>query len=101
MPSDPLEAWAKKTEELGFAVVGLGGAGCDAVQDLVDLGSPGVRTFAINTDAQHLRRLPIEQRILVGERRLRGRGSGGDRAAVLDASEDGLEEIVRRLGRYE
>jgi cell division protein FtsZ len=98
---DEIEAWARRTSEPGFALVGLGGAGSEAVQDLIGLGSPGVRTFALNTDARHLLNIPVEERILLGERTLRGRGSGGNRAAVLEAAEDGREEIVRRLGRFE
>ncbi len=65
------------------------------------LGSPGVRTFAVNTDARHLLKIPVEERILIGERTMRGRGSGGNRSVVLDAAEDGREEIVRRLSRFE
>jgi cell division protein FtsZ len=98
---DGIEAWARRTSEPGFALVGLGGAGSEAVQDLIGLGSPGVRTFAVNTDARHLLKIPVEERILLGERTLKGRGSGGNRAAVLDAAEEGREEIVRRLGRFE
>ncbi len=100
MDSD-LAAWARRTSEPGFALVGLGGAGSEAVEDLVGLGSPGVRTFAVNTDARHLLRIPVEERILLGERTLRGRGSGGNRSVVLDAAADGREEIVRRLSKFE
>ncbi|HEV2231504.1 MAG TPA: hypothetical protein VGS18_04900, partial [Thermoplasmata archaeon] len=101
MDPDSIAAWADRAGEFGCAVVGLGGAGGDAVHDLIGLGSPGVTTFAVNTDAPHLLRLPVEQRILLGERRLRGRGSGGDRSAVRDAVADGGEEILRRLSRFE
>lgn len=100
MDSD-IAAWAERSGESGFALVGLGGAGGEAVQDLVRLGNPGVRAFAVNTDARHLMQLPVEERILLGERRLRGRGSGGDRAAVMEAAEDGREELVRRLSKFE
>jgi cell division protein FtsZ len=92
-------------DELGgsgsFAVVGLGGAGGEAVHDLVELGIPTVRAFAINTDFAHLRRLNLDERILLGERTLRGRGSGGDREAVLHAAHEGREELLRRLRPFE
>ncbi|MCI4348699.1 MAG: hypothetical protein L3J93_00545 [Thermoplasmata archaeon] len=101
MGDEELEAWAGLGREPAFAIVGLGGAGGDAVQDLIGLGSPGVRTFAVNTDQHHLVRMPVEQRILIGERRLRGRGSGGDRSIVLEAAQDSSEEILRRLARFE
>jgi cell division protein FtsZ len=84
-----------------FAVVGLGGAGGEAVRDLVEFGIPSVRAFAVNTDFRHLRGLTLDERILLGERTLKGRGAGGDREAVLRAAEEGREELLRRLRPYE
>ena len=98
---DALAAWASLRPKDSFAVVGLGGAGTDAVHDMVDLGIPGVRALAINTDAKHLLSKPIEERILLGQRELRGRGSAGDRRRVLDAADEAREELIRRLRRYE
>jgi cell division protein FtsZ len=83
------------------AVVGLGGAGCEAVEDLVALGIPGARAIAMNTDATHLARVRVEERILLGHRLLRGRGSGGDRSAVISAAEESRDELLRRLQRFE
>ncbi len=100
-PPGPAEPWAALAQSPTVAVVGLGGAGSEAVQDLVGLGMPGVRAMAINTDVKHLLKMGVEERILLGQREMRGRGSGGDRAAVLRAAEDAREEIVRRLGRFE
>jgi len=97
----PIEPWASLALTPTVAVVGLGGAGSEAVQDLVRLGIPGVRALAVNTDALHLFRMEVEERILLGQRELRGRGSGGDRAVVLRAAEDAKDETLRRLGRFE
>jgi len=101
MDDDALARWSAVAPKTNFAVVGLGGAGGDAVHDLVELGIPGVRAFAINTDAKHLLSKPIEERILLGQRQLRGRGSGGNRAPVLEAAEEAKEELIRRLRRFE
>ena len=101
MDDDALARWSAVAPQSNFAVVGLGGAGGDAVHDLVELGIPGVRAFAINTDAKHLLSKPIEERILLGQRQLQGRGSGGNRAPVLEAADDAKEELVRRLRRFE
>lgn len=101
MDPDSIAAWANLGQQNSFAVVGLGGAGGETVRDLVGLGIPGVRAFAVNTDARHLLRTDVEERILLGHRELRGRGSGGNRTAVLAAAEDGREELVRRLGKFE
>ncbi len=96
--ADALDAFALSPS---IAVVGLGGAGSEAVEDLVTLGLPGARAIAVNTDATHLRRVGVEERILLGRRQFGGRGSGGDRDAVLLAAEESREEVVRRLGQFE
>jgi len=92
-----VNAWGRLDLTPSVGVVGLGGAGSEAVQDLISLGIPGVRAIAVNTDAAHLLRTGVEERILLGSRELHGRGSGGDRALVLRAAEEGREELLRRL----
>lgn len=102
MTSHPsTEEWASLAAAPSVAVVGLGGAGSEAVQDLLTLGIPGVHALAVNTDAKHLMATGVEEKILLGQRELRGRGSGGDREAVLRAAEDGKEELLRRLRPFE
>jgi len=96
LPPTP-NAWGSLDLAPTIGVVGLGGAGSEAVQDLVTLGIPGVRAIAVNTDAAHLLHTGVEERILLGHRELRGRGSGGDRALVLRAAEEGREELLRRI----
>ncbi len=95
------DAWAALHADPSFAIVGLGGAGGDAVRDLLGLGLPGVRSFAINTDARHLDGMDIPQRILIGARELKGRGSGGNRLAARRAVEDNAPEILRRVSEFE
>jgi cell division protein FtsZ len=97
---DP-DSWASLAVTPSIAVVGLGGAGSEAVSDLLALGIPGVRAFAINTDANHLLHTGVEERILLARRELKGRGSGGDRDAVLRGAQEGREELLRRLRPFE
>ncbi len=99
-PDSP-EAWASLAITPSVAVVGLGGAGSEAVQDLLALGIPGAHAIAVNTDAKHLARVGVDERILLAHRELRGRGSGGDRDAVLRAAEESREELLRRLRPFE
>jgi cell division protein FtsZ len=99
--SPELDSWAALAGNPSVAVVGLGGAGSEAVADLLALGIPGVRAFAVNTDANHLLRTGVEERILLGHRELRGRGSGGDREAVLRGAIEGKDELLRRLRPFE
>ncbi len=99
--NETTEPWAALALTPGIAVVGLGGAGSEAVQDLGRLGIPGVRRIAVNTDARHLLQMTVEERILLGHRELRGRGSGGSRSVVMRAAQDGQEEMLRRLRHFE
>ena len=99
--SDAADTLSALAVSPSIAVVGLGGAGSEAVEDLATLGLPGARTVAVNTDAVHLRRVGVDERILLGRRELQGRGSGGDRSAVLRAAEESRDELLRRLTRFE
>ncbi|HEV2316294.1 MAG TPA: hypothetical protein VGV89_01800 [Thermoplasmata archaeon] len=99
--TEAIEHWARLGAANTVGIVGLGGAGCEAVHDLVTQGLPNVPSIAINTDAAALRSLEIPDRILLGQRQMRGRGSGGDRSVVLAAAEESSEELVRRLRRFE
>ncbi|MEM0128764.1 MAG: hypothetical protein QXG65_01160 [Thermoplasmata archaeon] len=100
-----LEGKAEPWESLGhpasFAVLGLGGAGSDALRDLRALGIPSLRAIAVNTDAAHLEHTPVDRRVLIGRRQFRGRGSGGDRTAVTRALEESREELLRAVGDSE
>lgn len=101
MTSEAPEGWAALARDAGFAVMGLGGAGSEVVHDLVGLGLPGVRALSVNTDARQLLRYDAEERILIGQRTMRGRGSAGDRRSVLDAVEEVRDELLGKLRPYE
>ena len=70
-------------------VIGVGGAGCNTVTRVMEMGDTGIECVAINTDAVHLRACKASQKILIGERLTRGFGVGGDpklgRAAIEES----------------
>ena len=74
-------------------VVGLGGAGCNAITRMVREQIRGVEFIAMNTDAQHLAITEAAIRIQLGERATRGLGAGGDRAMGRKAAEESRDEI--------
>ncbi len=79
-------------------VLGVGGAGCNAVNRIIQDGITNVEVYAINTDVQHLNSLSVPNKIQIGEKVTRGRGAGaipekGKQAAEEDA--DRIREIVR------
>ena len=78
-------------------VVGIGGAGGNAVNRMVGSGFTGVDFIAVNTDLQVLRGSAAQQRIQVGQKLTRGLGSGGDPATGRKAAEESREVIKEML----
>jgi cell division protein FtsZ len=74
-------------------VIGLGGAGCNAVTRMVREQIQGVEFIAMNTDAQHLAITEATLRIQLGERTTRGLGAGGDHILGQKAAEESRDEI--------
>ncbi len=63
---------------LKIQVIGLGGAGTNAIDGLELEGLEAVRLTAINTDAQALSNSPVGGKLLIGRSVTRGLSSGGD-----------------------
>ncbi len=74
-------------------VIGLGGAGCNAVTRMVREQIRGVEFIAMNTDAQHLAITEAAHRIQLGERCTRCLGAGGDPAMGRKAAEESIDDI--------
>lgn len=78
-------------------VVGLGGAGGNAINRMVEAGIRDVELIAANTDAQDLRRSKAPLRIQMGEDLTKGLGVGGDpskgQLAALESKEQ-LREVT-------
>ena len=78
-------------------VVGVGGAGCNAINRMVEAGLRGVEFVAINTDRQALEASDADVRIPVGMELTRGLGTGGDLARGEQAVRESEEQIRRAL----
>lgn len=76
-------------------VFGVGGAGCNAVNRMIEAGIEGVTFVAVNTDEQALETSNADIRLQIGVRLTRGRGAGADpevgRAAALEETERLIE----------
>jgi cell division protein FtsZ len=78
-------------------VVGVGGAGCNIVGSLADLGLGHVEPVAINTDAQSLLGLRC-RKILIGRTITGGRGAAGNPAmgeAAVNAEMEKLRAVLQ------
>ncbi len=89
---DSLEAARTKIK-----VIGVGGAGKNAIDHMIENEVQGVEFIAVNTDAQDLKYSKARNRLLIGRNTTHGHGAGADpdvgRMAALE-SEDALREIV-------
>jgi cell division protein FtsZ len=78
-------------------VVGVGGAGGNAVNRMVSAGFGGVDFTALNTDLQVLRGSEAHQRIQIGAKITRGLGSGGDPRTGAQAADESREVLKECL----
>lgn len=78
-------------------VIGLGGAGCNAITRMVREQIRGVEFIAMNTDAQHLAITEAPTRIQLGERCTRGLGAGGNNKKGAEAAEESIGEIKQLI----
>lgn len=74
-------------------VIGVGGAGVNAVNRMIEAGLRGVEFIAINTDAQQLAMSGANVKIDIGRDTTRGLGAGADPEVGRRAAEDHAEEI--------
>jgi cell division protein FtsZ len=74
-------------------VVGIGGAGGNAVNRMVGSDFRGVDFVAINTDLQVLRESKAYEKIQIGEDLTKGLGSGGDSRIGRQSAEESIEVI--------
>ena len=80
-----------------IVVFGVGGAGVNAVNNMIEQGLEGVDFVVANTDAQQLSLSLASQRIQLGVRVTQGLGAGANPNAGLSAAEESAEDIVRYL----
>ena len=65
-------------QKANLKVVGVGGAGGNAVNRMITSGMQGVDFIAINTDAQDLENNPAEHKIQIGKNLTKGLGAGAN-----------------------
>ncbi|MDO4356677.1 MAG: cell division protein FtsZ [Clostridia bacterium] len=92
-----LEFEMENTSFASIKVVGVGGAGGNAVDRMVDCGLRGVEFIAVNTDKQALARSKATQKIQIGEKLTKGLGAGAQPGVGSRAAEESREEIASVL----
>lgn len=75
-------------------VIGVGGAGSNAVDRMMQVGIPDVDFIAVNTDGQALCRSEAPCTVRLGGSFTRGLGAGGDPVIGAEAAERSREELA-------
>lgn len=78
-------------------VVGVGGAGCNAVTRMFDAKIQGVELVAVNTDAQDLEKTRAHHLVRIGRNLTRGLGTGMNPESGRLAAEENRNEIAQLL----
>ena len=79
-------------------VIGVGGGGSNAVQNMIEAGLRGVAFICANTDAQALLRSKAECKLQIGEKLTKGLGAGADPAVGRDAALESISAIKDAIG---
>ena len=86
-----------KVLKIKTLVVGVGGAGNNAVSRLQEMGLVGTETLNINTDAHDLYYSNAEKKILIGKDRCNGLGSGNNPLIGSEAAEEDADRLNKIL----
>lgn len=76
-------------------VIGVGGAGNNAVNRMIEEGIGGVEFVCVNTDKQHLKNCKAPQCIQIGEKLTKGLGAGAKPEIGEKAAEENIEELTQ------
>ena len=82
-----------EARSISIRVIGIGGAGGNAVDHMARQDFPGVSFALVNTDAQALGRCQAPEKIVLGGKSMRGLGTGGDPELGRSAAREDLEKI--------
>jgi len=78
-------------------VMGVGGAGGNAINEMIENGMQGVEFIAVNTDAQDLKHSKAKSKVQIGLNLTKGLGAGAKIDIGQAAADESLNEIVNIL----
>jgi len=78
-------------------VMGVGGAGGNAINEMIDNGMQGVEFIAVNTDAQDLKHSKAKSKVQIGLNLTKGLGAGAKIDIGQAAADESLNEIINIL----
>ncbi|MFA5049635.1 MAG: cell division protein FtsZ [Candidatus Micrarchaeia archaeon] len=84
-----------------ISVIGVGGAGCNSINRLMNSNIRSANTIAINTDGKHLNMIDAHRKVLIGKSITRGLGAGGDPNLARKVAEADAKILEKEIGENE
>ena len=78
-------------------VIGVGGAGGNAINAMIEAGMQGVEFVAVNTDAQDLKMSKADAKIQIGMNLTKGLGAGAKNDIGQAAADESINEIINYI----
>ncbi len=112
LPREALSCWEEKMKEelvlleirtndsdlsARIIVVGVGGAGNNAVNRMIEEGIQGVEFVCVNTDKQHLKSCKAPVCLQIGEKLTKGLGAGAQPEIGQKAAEESKEDLAEAI----
>ena len=92
-----IELEIEKKSHANIKVIGVGGAGNNAVNRMIEAGIRCVEFISVNTDAQVLERANSNIKIQIGEKVTRGLGAGANPEMGRKAAEESRDDIASAI----
>ncbi len=80
---------------VNIKVIGVGGAGNNVVNHMVEAGTTGVEFIAVNTDKQVLAISKADQKVQIGEKLTHGQGAGSDPEVGKKSAEESRNNLAK------
>jgi cell division protein FtsZ len=100
MPKSKIKSKTKEIPGYNLAkikVIGIGGAGCNAISRMIGILPRAIEIIAINTDLQDLNCTPAKKKIQIGRNITKGLGTGMNPDLGRQAAEENHSEIAEVL----
>lgn len=88
------ESLYRQKSMVSIKVIGVGGAGGNAVNSIIESGCQGIGFIVANTDAQALELSKAHHRIQIGVKSTKGLGAGANPEVGKRAAEEDLEKVM-------
>jgi len=82
-------------------VIGVGGAGCNAVRRLSSDALESISTAVVNTDLKSLNACPVQEQVMIGQKTTRGLSAGGESEIGRMAAEEDRDSLIELVDKQD